>query len=106
MCNIKQRRAQNRRAQEPEENRGGNEIVRHVLAAHLSQPLPEDPEALPQLDGEVRVTRQYPAPGELNGSPEVLLLLVKRGNGGDLQRIDLAVATLDSTAYHGAQSFL
>lgn len=106
MRNVEERGTEYGRAEEPEEDRRRDEIVGHVLAAHLREPFPEYAETLAQLDREVRVAGEDARPGELDRRLEVLLLLVEGSDRGDLEGIDLAVATLDGTTDHGAQGLL
>lgn len=103
---VEERRAEYGGAEESEEYRRRDEIVRDVLAAHVGQTLAEYTEALPQFERKVSVAGQYPAPGELHGVPQILLLLVKGRHRGDLQRVHLAVATLYRAPDHGSQGLL
>ena len=106
MSNVEERRAENGRAEESEEYRRGDEIVGDVLAAHVGQTFAEYTEALAQFERKVSVAGQYPAPGELHGVPQILLLLVKGRHRGDLQWVHLAVATLHRSPYNRPQRLL
>lgn len=106
VCNVKQGRTEYSRTQEPEEDRGGYEVIGHVFSSHVGESLPEYAEALPEFGREVRVARENPRPRKLDGSPQILLLLVKRCDGGNFEWIDFAVTTLDGASDNRAKSFL
>lgn len=106
MRNVEERRAENGGAEESQEDRRGDEIIRDVLAAHVGQAFAENAEALAQFQREVSVARQYPAPRQLDGVAQVLLLLVQRGDGCDLERVHFAIATFDGASHNGTQCLL